>query len=196
MEHQDLTGGDLMKTAKIAAAHLKEVPDYYTKLKKYVEPTTEDIGGMVGAAPDSPGLVGPSGYIKGAPKPKEVKKMRKQLNTESTMVKLSELILENTVLERRVNLQRVELALEKVLPELKVADRKKIEALFIPLKELVDTLNMEPYTIFNAEKWKLMSMVAHGQLAALQLVVQEIEEKNEDVNCLVLIRAINGILTY
>lgn len=36
-EHQDVTKGDKMKTAKIAAAHLKEVPDYYKKLKKYVE---------------------------------------------------------------------------------------------------------------------------------------------------------------
>jgi phage terminase small subunit len=37
LEHQDVTHGDLVQTAKIAIAHLKEVPDYYTKLKKYVE---------------------------------------------------------------------------------------------------------------------------------------------------------------
>jgi hypothetical protein len=37
-EHKDVTHGDKLKTAKIAAAHLKEVPDYYKKLKKYVEP--------------------------------------------------------------------------------------------------------------------------------------------------------------
>lgn len=37
LEHKDVTGGDLIKTAKIAAAHLKEVPNYYTLLKKYVE---------------------------------------------------------------------------------------------------------------------------------------------------------------
>ena len=36
-EHQDITHGDKLKTAKIAAAHLKEKPDYYKKLKKYVE---------------------------------------------------------------------------------------------------------------------------------------------------------------
>lgn len=36
-EHDDVTHGDKMKIAKIAAAHLKEVPDYYKKLKKYVE---------------------------------------------------------------------------------------------------------------------------------------------------------------
>ena len=37
LEHSDVTGGDLVLTAKIAAAHLREVPNYYTLLKKYVE---------------------------------------------------------------------------------------------------------------------------------------------------------------
>jgi hypothetical protein len=34
MEHKDVTGGDLEKTARIAAAHLRELPNYYTLLKK------------------------------------------------------------------------------------------------------------------------------------------------------------------
>jgi hypothetical protein len=37
-EHKDVIGNNKIKTAEIALAHLKEVPDYYTKLKKYVEP--------------------------------------------------------------------------------------------------------------------------------------------------------------
>ena len=36
-EHANITHGDKMKTAKIAHAHLKERPDYYKRLKKYVE---------------------------------------------------------------------------------------------------------------------------------------------------------------
>jgi hypothetical protein len=36
-EHDDVTKGDKVKRAKIAAAHLREVPTYYKKLKKYVE---------------------------------------------------------------------------------------------------------------------------------------------------------------
>lgn len=36
-EHDDVTKGDKVKTAKIAAAHLKEKPDYYKRLKKCVE---------------------------------------------------------------------------------------------------------------------------------------------------------------
>lgn len=37
MEHKDVTGGDPIKTAKIALAHLRERPDYYKLLSKYVE---------------------------------------------------------------------------------------------------------------------------------------------------------------
>ncbi len=43
-EHKDVTGGDPVKTAKIVLAHLKEYPDYYTRLKK------------VGLAKSQPGL--------------------------------------------------------------------------------------------------------------------------------------------
>ena len=34
MEHKDVTGGDPEKTGKIVLAHLKEKPDYYTKLNQ------------------------------------------------------------------------------------------------------------------------------------------------------------------
>ena len=40
LEHRDVTDGDLIATAKIAAAHLKENPKYYSLLKKYVEPNS------------------------------------------------------------------------------------------------------------------------------------------------------------
>ncbi len=37
MEHKDVTNGNVIKTAKIAAAHLTERQNYYTLLQKYVE---------------------------------------------------------------------------------------------------------------------------------------------------------------
>ena len=79
LEHQDVTDGSLIKTAMIAAAHLREVPDYYTKLKQHVEPkkVSED-----GAPTGGLGLSLPGGYINGAPKPKDVKRTRKILNRE------------------------------------------------------------------------------------------------------------------
>lgn len=36
-EHNDVTHGDPKLVEKIVMAHLKEVPDYYTKLKEIVE---------------------------------------------------------------------------------------------------------------------------------------------------------------
>jgi len=37
LEHKDVTGGDLVATGKIALAHLKELPDYYTRLAQMEE---------------------------------------------------------------------------------------------------------------------------------------------------------------
>jgi hypothetical protein len=34
LEHRDVTHGNLLKTGKISFSHLKEKPDYYTRLKR------------------------------------------------------------------------------------------------------------------------------------------------------------------
>ena len=36
-EHRDVIGCDAVKAARIAVAHLRERPDYYRRLKRYVE---------------------------------------------------------------------------------------------------------------------------------------------------------------
>lgn len=87
MEHEDVTKGNIVKTAKIAAAHLKENPKYYTLLKKYVEGKNKSSLNKVDTymkedGIPSPALVSPNGSIKGAPKPQDVKRMRKRLNQE------------------------------------------------------------------------------------------------------------------
>lgn len=79
LEHQDVTDGSLVKTAMIAAAHLREVPDYYTKLKQSVEKKNED-----GAPTGGIGLSLPGGYINAAPKPQDVKRTRKILNKQKS----------------------------------------------------------------------------------------------------------------
>ena len=70
LEHQDVTNGNVVKTAKIAAAHLNENPKYYSLLMKHVE------------KPKKEQLVGPGGAINAAPKPQDVKKMRTALDRE------------------------------------------------------------------------------------------------------------------
>lgn len=76
MEHRDVTKGNIAKTAKIAAAHLKENPKYYTLLSKYVEQSSDMY------MKELNGLVGAGGVINAAPNPKDVKKVRKQLDRE------------------------------------------------------------------------------------------------------------------
>lgn len=76
MEHEDVTNGNIVKTAKIAAAHLRENPKYYTLLSKYVEQPSDMYMKEDGT------FVSSTGVINGAPKPKDVKKMRTQLNKE------------------------------------------------------------------------------------------------------------------
>jgi hypothetical protein len=76
MEHQDVTNGNVVKTAKIAAAHLKENPKYYTLLSKYVEQRSDMY------MKEFNGLMGAGGTINAAPNPKDVKKARKQLDRE------------------------------------------------------------------------------------------------------------------
>ena len=71
LEHQDVTHGNVVKTAKIAAAHLNENPKYYSLLMKHVEKKKKEEQ-----------LVGPGGAINAAPKPQDVKKMRTALDRE------------------------------------------------------------------------------------------------------------------
>jgi hypothetical protein len=46
-EHKDVTHGDPKETAKIAYAHLREVPDYYTKLKSVEKSVNHNSGASV-----------------------------------------------------------------------------------------------------------------------------------------------------
>jgi len=43
LEHFDLTKGDLMKTAKITLAHLRELPDYNSRLKKMEKYAEQEV---------------------------------------------------------------------------------------------------------------------------------------------------------
>jgi hypothetical protein len=42
----NVTGDDLTLTAKIALAHLKEIPDYYTRLKKMETEAESDLAAL------------------------------------------------------------------------------------------------------------------------------------------------------
>jgi L-rhamnose mutarotase len=95
---------------------------------------------------------------------------------------------------RRVELMRVEAILENIAPQLKEADQKKLAGIYIELKTLAESLNMTPYTIFNAEQWKLLEMVLIGKVAEFKLVAEDIAEDNKDVDCWPLAKALDTVL--
>jgi len=37
-EHSDMVGNNMHEVGRIAVAHILEIPDYYTKLRKHVDP--------------------------------------------------------------------------------------------------------------------------------------------------------------
>ena len=41
-EHKDITKGDRIMTARIVLSHLKEIPDYYTRLERMEENAKKD----------------------------------------------------------------------------------------------------------------------------------------------------------
>lgn len=43
-EHKEITGGDKIKQANIALDHLKEIPDYYTRLEKMENKAEKEKG--------------------------------------------------------------------------------------------------------------------------------------------------------
>lgn len=65
LEHRDVTHGAMIPTAKIALAHLRERPDYYKRLEKYVEknPSSSRWREEVWAYGDPDPDTGPSAHM-------------------------------------------------------------------------------------------------------------------------------------
>jgi uncharacterized protein YfdQ (DUF2303 family) len=109
-------------------------------------------------------------------------------------IRMTELINENT--ENRVNLMRVDAILEDFAPKLTTKDQEKLADVYVDLKELVESLNTTPHTIFNNKDWKLLNMILMGKVAQMKLVVEDIAEDNKEVDCWPLMKALDLILTY
>ena len=193
LEQKDVTHGNMVMTAKIAAAHLKENPKYYSLLKKYVETVKKvkkvsEDGFAIGT-----GLNLPDGSINGAPKPKDVKNVHTHLNKENVMVKLSELILENKY--NRVDLVKMGIELKKIADSVSETDKLKLMERFREVEDFTSLMNSTPYTIFNATKWNMLIMILYGKLAELYTEVEKIEQTNKNLDCTILLKAIQDIIT-
>ena len=110
-------------------------------------------------------------------------------------IRMRDLIQEDTsMVSQRVNLMRVEAVLENLAPKLSEKEQKKLAEIYVELKQLAESLNMTPYTVFNHEHWKLLNLVLAGKVAEFKLVAEDIAEENKDVDCWPLAKAIDTIL--
>jgi hypothetical protein len=96
----------------------------------------------------------------------------------------------------RVALQRLDALLASVGEKLDKKEQEKLASAYVELKQLADSLNMTPYTIFNHEHWKLLNIVLMGKVAELKLVMDEIAKSNKEIDCWPVMKAIDLILTY
>lgn len=108
--------------------------------------------------------------------------------------RLKDLLLEGTT--NRVSLERVNAVLENLAPKLNKKEQEKLASAYVEVKELADSLNMTPYTIFNHEHWKLLNIILMGKVAELKLVADDIAKDNKEVDCWPLVKAIELILIY
>lgn len=108
--------------------------------------------------------------------------------------RLKDLIMEGTT--NRVSLHRLDAILEDIAPKLGKKEQEKLASAYVEVKELADSLNMTPYTIFNHEHWKLLNVILMGKVAELKLVMGDIAKDNKEVDCWPVMKAIDLILTY
>ncbi len=108
--------------------------------------------------------------------------------------RLKNLIMEGTT--NRVSLDRVNAILEGLAPKLGKKEQEKLASAYVEVKELADSLNMTPYTLFNHEHWKLLNIILMGKVAELKLAADDIAKDNKEIDCWPLVKAIDLILTY
>jgi hypothetical protein len=112
------------------------------------------------------------------------------------MPRLKDILLTEGTTTNRVALQRLDSLLSNVGEKLNKTEQEKLASAYVELKQLADTLNMTPYTIFNHDHWKLLNIILMGKVAELKLVVDEIAKNNKEIDCWPVMKAIDLILTY
>jgi hypothetical protein len=95
---------------------------------------------------------------------------------------------------RAISLVRVNSLLNEFAPKLEKKEQEKLADAYAQLEILVESLNKTPYSIFNQDQWRLLNLVLMGKVAELQLVVEDIAEKNKDIDYWPLAKAIETIL--
>jgi hypothetical protein len=104
---------------------------------------------------------------------------------------LKDLLREST--ERRLNVMRIQVLVEKVLTEVTESQGKKLIEMMTEVSMMVTNLNALPYTIFNAREWQFAVAATYMKIADLREEVVKISEDSKTLNCAPLIKALDEV---
>jgi hypothetical protein len=112
------------------------------------------------------------------------------------MIRLTELLSES-MLERRVNLMRVQTVMEKLYPELNESQSKKLMELCTEAHMLTSQLNSTRYirTENSVVEWKLLVMALESKLNEMKEEVIKICESKK-IDSTTVVKALNSVLEY
>ena len=117
------------------------------------------------------------------------------------MIKMRDIIVESLLTEsvmhpvHRISLGRIQINLEKVLPEVTKKQAKKLEKIFEEISDVATTLNAIPYTKFDHSAWVIEIELLNNKLQELQKEAQSIA-KNKKIDCAPLMKALQEVLGY
>jgi len=81
------------------------------------------------------------------------------------MIRLKDILMEHGSKERRINLMKLEVLMEKLLPELTKAQATKLTQICTEIYQMATTLNETPYKIWNANpEWPLVKLALKSKL--------------------------------
>ena len=109
------------------------------------------------------------------------------------MISMKELISE--MVHRRVNLMKVDVILEKLLPELG-DDAENFQRMYAEITMDVDTMNKVPTTKFNVMEWVVTIGHVLYKLDMLKEEAARLAAKHDSIEFAPLFNALDELLTY
>jgi len=112
------------------------------------------------------------------------------------MIRLTDLLTESMV-ERRVNLMKIQAIMEKLYPELTDSQSKKLMELCTEVHMMASQMNTIPYirTESSLVEWTILVAAFKAKINELkEEVVSVCEDKK--IDCATVVKALDEVLTY
>lgn len=97
---------------------------------------------------------------------------------------------------RRFNPVKLNVLMEKLLPELTKSQAKKLVEIYADICAMATALNMTQYTKFNMSEWVILKTATAVKLTEMKDEAQKISSKKKDIDFRPLIKALEEAVTY